>query len=267
MAYISERGGYAGTSTPVGQKKKSIAGSPGGWFNIQDFMDANKGSSITQSRIQGRGLEQLGGAVSQLSQQQADLQAIPEAEKFSSERLTGIREGGIDQNEISSLSNYLGQTPGSSQAGIQSYELDPASQMQSISSPYGGLQSGDLNSIMNWYGELERPSASYTPGMQKMDEMLLRGNTDFVQQFPEQLQSQFQTNVTDKLAQSRSDIAGRQKEAKDAYTAERGHWTGGIDQFLGSEENKINQEYQKQADQLYDKATRCNVCGRLGKNK
>lgn len=232
---LSGAGGIAGEGTPVGGTSRTTAGKPGGWYNIQEFLAANPQAPTAQQRIEQRGGEQLSQAKQQLESQQAP--TTPTAQQYSEEQFKLIREGGVTPEEQSQLQGYLGQsfTP-----------QDPSQVYQDIQSPFKDIQPGSFDSLMNWYGNIERPSATYTPGMQKMDELLLRGQKDFATQYPTQLQEQFQSQVTDPLQAKREALGQEQEKAKEGFEQAKGQWYEGIKGFLGGEKEKVEAEQQRQ---------------------
>jgi len=239
---VSGAGGYAGQGGTVGGKQKTTAGSPGGWYNIQEFLAANPQTPAAQTRIQQKGSQQLGEAKQQFQEQVGALPSAPTPEQYSQERLGGIAQGGVSQEEAQNLRGFLDQ----------SYKPTgtPEQLLPGVSSPYQGMQPGNFESIMNWYGNIERPSAAYTPGMQRMDEMLLRGQKGFAEQFPGQMQEQFQTQVAQPMEQKREEVGQQQKAAQQQFSDEGKQWFEGIGGFLGGEKEKISNMYEQQRQEL-----------------
>jgi len=248
---LSDAGGYAGEGAEVsGQQKKTAAGVPGGWYNIQEFLSANSQEPAVKARLEDKANQQLSTAQNTYNDQVKALSPIPEPQAYSRENLNQFLQGGLNENEKQSITYRLKQTYQGAEPGQQSYELTPGEQMPSIASPYSTMKSGEFPSIMQWYGNLERPSAEYTPGQQKMDEMLLRGQPGFSTQFPEKYQSQFQTNVTNPLAANQQSIAGQQSEAPKKYDNTNKQWFQGISDFMGEETGKMKNKLAEQQAEL-----------------
>lgn len=247
---VSGAGGFAGEGTPVGGTQRSAAGQPGGWYNLQEFLQANQQTPNVQSRIQQRGEQGLASAKGQLQSNVKGLQDIPTAEKYSSDRLTSMRQGGLTGQETGQLRGFLDQSLAGIQPGTQQYELSAQEQLPDIQNPYQGLQPGSFESLMGWYGNLERPSANYTSGMQKMDEALLRGSKDFAKNFSGEMQGRFQQEVTDPLQEQRANLERRKQEASQQFTDEGKQWHEGISGFLGGEKAKVNERLAEQELEL-----------------
>ena len=244
-------GGVAGEGAAVsGATQKTDAGSPGGWTNIQDFMGANKQKPTAQTRIEQGASQQLGQATQQLGAQVSGLSQMPTADKYSDQQFSDIRKGGITGGESQQMRGYLDQSFGGAEQGVQDYEKSAQDQIQGVQDPFSGMKSGDFGSIMNWYGDVERPSATYTSGMQKMDEMLMRGNKDFAKDMPKQMAQQFQTQVTDVMNKERTDLTNRQNIAKQQFSDEGKQWYEGISGFLGGEDQKVKDRYAQQQSEL-----------------
>lgn len=243
---VSGAGGFAGEGTPVGGTQRSAAGQPGGWYNLQEFIRANPQTPNVQSRIEQRGGQGLASAKEQLQSNVRGLQNIPTAEKYSTDRLTSMRQEGLTGQETGQLRGFLDQTLEGIQPGTQQYELSAQEQLPDIQNPYQGLQPGSFDSLMSWYGNLEKPSATYTSGMQKMDEALLRGSKDFAKKFPGQMQQSFQQEVVDPLQEQRANLERRKQEASQQFTDEGKQWHEGISGFLGGEKAKVNERLAEQ---------------------
>jgi len=239
---ISGGGGYAGAGATIGGKQKTTAGKPGGWYNIQDFLAANPQTPNVQSRMTQRGSQQLGEAKGQLQSQVSALPSMPTPEQYSQERFGGILQDGVTGGEASNLRSFLDQsyTPSAT----------PQELLPGVQSPYKNMQPGSFESVMNWYGDIERPSAAYTPGMQKMDEMLLRGQKGFAQEFPTQLQQQFQSEVGQPLEAKRTEVGQQQEATKQQFSDEGKQWYEGIGGFLSGEKQKLTDTYEKQRAEL-----------------
>lgn len=243
---LSGAGGIAGEGMPVGGTQRSAAGKPGSWYNVQEFLAANPQKSIAQQRVEQKGSEQLGQAKQQFQGQTSGLASLPNPEQYSNERFQDIRQEGVSGGEAQNLRSFLDQSMENKEPGTQQYELSSQEQMPDIQSPYDSMQPGNFDSIMGWYGNIEQPSAAYTPGMQKTDELLIRGAPDFVQQFPNQMQNQFQSQVTQPQEQERQAIGQRQESSKQQFSDEGKQWFEGIGGFLEGEKQKIDTSLERQ---------------------
>lgn len=249
---VSDAGGIAGEGSNVGVRQKTTAGSPSGWYNIQDFLSANTQAPVVQQRIEQRGSEELNKAKNELAGNVSNLTTAPTPTAYSQSALQGITEGGLSGEETQNLRNYLDQSLTGAEAGQQQYELSAKEQLPDIANPFQSLKPGSFESLMSWYGNLEKPSATYTPGMQKMDEMLLRGQKTFAQDYPEQLQSQYKEQVTAPLESKRAEVEASKAKSEEAFRQAGKQWYEGISDYLGNEKNKITDIYNQQAQQLAD---------------
>lgn len=248
QSMVRGEGGIAGEGTPVGGSSRTSAGRPNSWYNIQDFLSANPNPNIAQ-RVQQRAGEAMGQARQQAQQQIQGVQQAPAPEAYSTDRFTSIREGGITPGETQNLRSFLGQSIESAEPGQQAYELSPEQQIKDVANPFKDVKPGDFGSIMSWYGNAERPSSDYTPGMQKMDEMLFRGS-DAAKTFPDQMESQYQSEVMVPIQQRRDQLRNEQAQAKKDFEQQRTNWTQGISSFLEGEDKKIQDIYEQQQQQL-----------------
>lgn len=253
---VSGGGGIAGSSGGVGSKKTTAAGSPGGWYNIQDFLAANVQDPAVKSRLEGRAQTELGTAAGEATRRMGAIKSAPTPTLYSESALGGLTSGGLTGAEQQSIRGYLGQNLADIESGTQSYEMTPEQQLQDIASPFAGMKRGDFGSIMGWYGNLEKPSAQYTPGMQRMDEMLLRGQKNFATEFPETYQTQFKEQVTDPMATKRAAIGAEQEKltgtGPGSYQAAKQSWQTGIGNFLDTQQSKISDELARQQAQYQD---------------
>lgn len=240
-------GGYAGNGTPVGGRPRTAAGQPGNWYNIQDFLNANPQKSNVAPRIEQKAGESMAGAKQQLQSQfnTVQNQTMPTPETYSGDKFSQIRQGGINQGETQDLRRFLDQTPQNFEPGQQLYELAPEQQVRDVRNPFSDMKTGDFSSIMKWYGDIERPSSEYTPGMQKMDEMLLR-KSNIGEELPGQMQGRFQSEIIDPIKQKRDQLQAKQADSQKAFEQQRTDWTQGISSFLQGEDAKIKDIYEQQ---------------------
>lgn len=238
------------------QKKKTTAGSPSGWYNIQEFLGANQQDPAVKQRLEEQATGQLeqakqqtgmydeAGALQPFDAQDYVTQASPWDEGSFQEMLGG----GLDKDEKSKIQQGLTQEAGQ--------QVNPESVFQDVPNPFSGMKEGDFGSIMNWYGGPKEQTSQYTPGMQKMDEMLLRGHKGFTTDFPKQQQDAFQ-GVKDERTSRVGDIQTAQEQAAGptgTVATEKQAWQTGIGNFLGGQQQKIALENQSQQN-LYDHMT------------
>lgn len=252
------QGGMIGGGQGVGgSAPASEAGRPGGWFNIQEFLGANVGVPKIQERLQQKGGEQLRTAAETAKEARTGL-AEPSIQAFTQDafnRAMGSQPTGTGFS-IAPWSPGSIDVPGTPTPGSPDYaklrqavsgQYSPfqgltgtpqekaaivaGQELPTQTNPFARLQPGAAG-LMDYFGQVEKPNAQYTPGMSLMDEMLLRGQKEFVKKYPEQLQEQYKAQVTDPTEAARS---GREKAHLGAYqstqTAAKA-WQDAIQNYL-----------------------------------
>jgi len=238
-----------GGATPASNK---TSGEPGGWTNIQDFLNANTGTPKVQGKIEQKGTQQLGAAATAGETARNELSAIPSTQAFTPEAFQSALAAN-DYNQVQSgLDNTY--TPFQGLTGDDRGAQVAAGELPTMQNPFENVQPG-AESIMNYFGQLERPSSQYTPGMSKMDEMLLRGQKDFVKNYPGQLNEQFQNQVRTPMEEGRTARANEYEAGATAAGAEGDKWKAGVNEYLGAQDLDYQNKYE-QAGLAKQEATR-----------
>lgn len=230
-----------GETTPAAAtgNSQSAAGSPSGFYNIQDFLGANQGSTPRiQTNVEQKGNAAVESGKQQLQQNQGSLSALPNATEYNRDNFNQY----LAKNEYDPIRQAANQsfTPTSSED--INYNLSKNISDQGINS----LKPGDFGSVMNWFGQAQPTSSTYNPGMQKMDEMLLRGNKDFVQNFAPNIQAQYKSQVSDPLSAAISGRIGQEQATGEAITGAANAWKGGIGDYLKGQDALINAKITEQ---------------------
>lgn len=270
MAFIKRTqttpsGGMLGTGSLVGgtglgeggQNAPSEAGTPGGWYNIQDFLNANKQDPAIASKIQEKGTQATQKLAGDVQGQIGGLSQIDAANPFSQSSLQDILARDNYSQAQSGLQQQFNPFKGVAGSTLEEKAKTVAgSELQAPSNPFAQVQSGNFQSIMDFFGQAEKPSAQYTQGMSKMDEMLLRGQKDFVKDYPTQLQEQFTSQVVNPLDAARAEreqaLLGGAKSTEEAAKS----WQTGLGQYVADQQKAVNdilgqqqtQEAQAQAN-------------------
>lgn len=252
MSYIKRSGVEAGTPSTTGAGgvlgsgettaktgQQSIANqSPTGFYNIQDFLKANQGQSTLAGDIQKKGEEAIGQQKNTLAQNQSTMENMPTATEYTPEAL----QKNLQANEYDALRGNIAQKP-QTQQQIQS-QLSA-----NITNPFENMKAGDYKSIMDFFGQSQPTSSKYTQGMQKQDELLLRGNKESAN-IPTNLQNMYQEQVANPLNQAVN--ARTAKSAADVAKANEG-WKGGLQAFLSSQD-QLQKDILAEQQGLYNKA-------------
>lgn len=215
--------GYSSTvgggGAPGGAGQKSTAGTPSAFTNIQDYLKGNQGANATQNYVANKTDEQMNNAQNQLVSVKSGLPDINKSPAFSSTQF----EDYLKNNNYDSLRD----------AGTFKSYTDTNSELPDIANPSANLK--DTESIMGYIGSIKPVSQQYTPGMQKFDEMLLRGDPSFVPNFVQSKQNQYQTNITQPLQQAR-DERNQQKTTQNQNVND---WRANMSNYLGAKEPQL----------------------------
>ena len=235
---VSGGSGMLGQGMLGSGKKQTQAGTGGSWYNVQDFLSANQNiPSSLANRMEQKGQEEIGQAASGLQSNIANMSALPQAQQYSQEAF----QNAIGDKDYSDVQQYLNQ-------GYQAQNVNLAPQgYESQKQSYQSLNPNDFSSLMNWFGATDQ-GARYTPGMSKMDELLLRNRPGFIESFPQQLQSQFQSQVTDPMQAATSERQAQEQATQDAFNTSRENWQQGLSDYLGGQYQSVQDELAKQQD-------------------
>lgn len=226
------------------------AGQAGGWYNVQDFLAANPAQANSQ-KYQDKADKQLSEAkagsgiygdtgaetswgASDIAEHVAKPTGWGGGSVFQGMRDSG---GGLDQGELSQIGEYMGQSEPQQENVKDIYKQN--------TDPFAGMKAGDMSSIAGWYGQ-DAARTGDTPGMQKMDEFLLRGDKDFSKNFATQQQDKFKSQVSDKAEGRRQDITSAREATRGdqnspgTWEASTKDWREGISNFLGDQQYMIN---------------------------
>ena len=235
-------GGMIGSGQGVGgatAPNDTTAGQAGGWSNIQDFLGANTGTPKVQGMIEQKGKQQLGTAAKAGETARSGVSEIPSIQAFTPQAF----QSALAANDYGQIRTGAGgqYTPFQGMTGENRGAALAGQELPTQTNPFENIQPG-VESIMNYFGQLERPSSQYTPGMSKMDEMLLRGQKDFVKDYPGELKEQFKGQVTDPMQAGREARALAHEGGALAAGTEGERWKGGINDYLQGEQGRLFDE-------------------------
>ena len=222
------------------EQKKTAAGKPGGWVNIQDYLRANPTAG-----------QEMAGRVRERADQRAeDIRGefAGEMDGFNPQDYTNMYdegaaksyvEAGGDLGQFESVYDREGwERPDFFQAGESALE----SEQQKAEK----MKPGQFKTIMDYFGQTKPEESRYTPGMQQLDQMFLMNEPGFAQNFPGEYQQQLAdigTEYGDIEKQRTNQIINLQEtermemlDAIDAYEAEI---RSQIDEALAAQQAQI----------------------------
>jgi len=234
-------GGLTGNAESTGtdtQAAKSPSGSSGGFTNIQDYMNANKGDTTNQNYLNTAGSQQIDTQANKLNTAISSAPAINTG--------TAASESGL--NDILSSNDYeTAKTNATNPTFDTSYDI--ADIYTGTSNPTSKLN-GDMSGVMSYMGSLKPESQGYTGGMQKFDEMLLGGDQNFAKDFTKNKQDEYKTKVEDPYGAATAARAGQEATAKQNAT----DWQNQMKTYLSGVESArqkgIADTAQKQKDYI-----------------
>lgn len=241
MAYVKRAGVEAGnpqisgggilgsgeTQQKVGQSTANQ--SPTGFYNIQDFLKANQGQSQLASQVEQKAGEALAKQKSQFEQNKANISQVPQATEYTPDAL----QQKLKANEYDSLRKNMAQ-----EYKPQTQEQIQGQLSQNVQNPFANMQAGNFKSIMDFFGQARPTGSQYTPGMQKQDEMLLRGKQGFAETMPQQYQNLYQEQVANPLSQLSAQEAERQKQAGESINKAGAQWQQSVKDWLAGQEQE-----------------------------
>ena len=235
-----------GTSSAVSnQQNNSKAGNAAGWYNIQDFLGANKGNQTLQNQIKNTGNQYIENANTEAQSQIDEYNSYerPEVQAFDPNNL---KVGGFDEQTV--------------QKGLnQDYDpFDVKSAMglsQSTMNPYNNIQSGSVQSLTDFNKQGMKPNAQYTGGMQSMDNALLGSDYDFVNNYGDQFKSDFENQALNPFNEQLDSFALSEANRDKAFEDAQSSWRGGLQNWLTGQNSAVDSTYNKLTKQYTDATT------------
>jgi hypothetical protein len=220
-------------------KDQNTTAGTGGWYNLQDFLKANPQTPDIQNLVQGSANKEVSKGKSTLESEKGALSEIPKAIEYKQPDL----ETALQNDEYDTLRKNVNQ------------EYNPTaieSQLPNIESSVSQLKPGNTKSILDWFGQAQPTSSTYNPGMQSMDELLLRGSKDFSKNFATNTQNQYKEAVTDPLEAARAARTAEETAAKTNIGNAAQGWKTGVKDWLGTQkkglEDVLTQQQAKEAE-------------------
>jgi hypothetical protein len=236
MAYIKRMptgdvGGTFGDAGFIGGgDTPTTAGDSQGWYNIQDFLGANKGDTTGQ-RIAGSALDkEIEAGKSNLQNQISNLSPLQTAQ-------TGDLNALLEADDYSQIGNIYNQQ----------YQSPSAPEFNPItSSSVEALQPNQFNTITDFIGGVQKNNSTYTPGMQKMDELLMRGDTDFAQNFAQQAKDKYASEINNPYQEAVANREKAQQGAKQNIESARQDWQSQVADWTGQAGRDIESTLTRQ---------------------
>jgi hypothetical protein len=234
--YSDGTGGIAGGSSGAvsGQSPgASKAGNAAGWYNIQEFLGANKGNQSLQNQIKQTGNEYIEGANQEASglYDQYNSIAKPDAFQFDANNL---KPGGFTEQDAKK-GLYQDYDP---------FDVEGAMNLsQSSMNPYQNIQPGSVESLTQFNKNAMQPNAQYSSGMQNMDNALLGNDYDFVGNYANQFKGDFEQNVLNPFTAQKETFLGQEQARDQAFDTARDSWMGGLNTYLTGQNNAVNSTF------------------------
>lgn len=283
MAYIKRMpsgdvGGTFGDAGFIGGgDTPTTAGNAQSWYNIQDFLGANQGDTTGQ-RIAGSALnKEVEAGKSSLQNQVSGLSALQNPIAAPSQPIPtpeGQAQIALYNPDPNTLGGLLGtDNYDAIRAGVnQSYQAPTGSEFTPITSSVDKIQPNQFNTIADFIGLGQKKSSTYTPGMQKMDELLMRGDKDFTQNFAQQAKDRYASEVTNPYQAA---VANREQErtknksdiesASSGWKSQVQDWTGQANRNIEDVLSKQQQNYNT-IQPTYNKII-SDIMGGIGRNE
>lgn len=235
MAYIKRMptgdvGGTFGDAGFIGSgDTPTSAGDSQGWYNIQDFLGANKGDTTGQ-RIASSALgKEIEAGKSNLQNQISNLSPLQTAQ-------TGDLNALLEADDYAQIGNIYNQQ----------YQSPSAPEFNPItSSSVEALQPNQFNTIADFIGGVQKKGSTYTPGMQKMDELLMRGDKDFAQNFAQQAKDKYASEINNPYQEAVANREKAQQGAKQNIESARQDWQSQVADWTGQAGRNLNNYYNE----------------------
>jgi len=228
-------GGEMGGGAPV----KTSAGTPGGWTNIQDYLNANKGDMTNVNSLRNKATGIIGKGTEELNKQKSNLAALPTAQGYDATKLNEY----LGSNDYGKIRGATKQ-----QLATQTPTAQELVGYSPLEDQVSGLKEGDFGSIEKFFGDRET-TPNYTPGMKSFDKMLLQGNPYVQKDFVPEIKGMYENQYKKPLEAARTERDTAKTAASQGMGEASESWKTGINQYLGGEKNKVNQLLAQQQQQ------------------
>jgi hypothetical protein len=231
----SEGGGAVagGGSTVSNQATGTKAGNAAGWYNISDFLGANKDNQVMQNQIKETGNKYIDSANEEAGAlyEQYNTHKRPEVQAFDPSRL-GV--GGYDETAVQSGMNQ----------DYDPFDVQGAMNLSSTSmNPYNTIQSGSVKSLVDFNAQGMKPNAQYTGGMHAMDTALLGGDYDFVNNYGNEFKRQFENEVLNPFNAQKEEFTTNEANLDKSFEDAQGAWRGGVNEWLEGRNSSVDTAY------------------------
>jgi len=234
--YSEGGAGVAGGSSDVSnQSKGTTAGNAAGWYNIQDFLGANKDNQAMQNQIKETGNKYISSANEEAIglYDQYNSYERPAAQAFDP---SNLKVGGYDESAVQK---------GMSQ-DYDPFDVKGAMNLSSTSmNPYNTVQPGSVQSLVDFNAQGMKPNAQYTSGMNMMDTALLGNDYDFVNNYGNEFKSQFENQVLNPFNEQVDAFAANEANLDKSFEDAQGAWRGGVNEWLTGQNSAVDSAYNK----------------------
>lgn len=216
------------------QKKSTKAATPSSWYNIQDFLSANK-SAIPKMQ---QGLKDKAQGLIDTDKAKAQ-SAINDISNIKRPEAMGwdeniAKSGTADQIQAGLSQDY----------NPQDYSGYNFSQNETLA----GLKPNDFKSLLDFNSKTQKNKAGYTMGMGKMNELLLGSDPNAAKDLTDWTQNQYSEQVTNPLQQTITDAQTKDQAADTAVDSAKQGWWSGIKDFMGGNQKSIADKLTEQTN-------------------
>lgn len=229
-----EQAGVLGSGAVPTGKQATQAGSPGSFTNIQDYLSGVTAPKI-QNQIENKAQGDIRNAQANVNQQVQGLSALPTAQQYNPESFQkNLQENTYDQIKAGATQAYN--------------PTDPTKEIQTPNNPFTNIQPGSFSSLMNYFGQTQKPNTQYGQGAQKLDEMFLRGKPEYVQNFAPQKQEQFKA-VEGQAKKAQEERGAAQKATQEDVSKNASAYQQAINDYLSGVNTQAQQKLAEQQAQ------------------
>lgn len=227
-----EQAGVLGSGAVPTGKQSTQAGSPGSFTNIQDYLGGVTAPKI-QNQIENKAQGDIKNAQQNVNQQVQGLSALPTAQQYNPESFQkNLQDNTYDQIKAGATQAYN--------------PTDPTQEIKTPDNPFASVQPGSFSSLMGYFGQTQKPNTQYGQGTQKLDEMFLRGQPEYVQNFAPQKQEQFKTQVEGGVKKAQEERGAAQKATQEQVSKSAADYQKGISDYLGGVNTQAQQKLAEQ---------------------
>jgi len=234
-----------GTGQQTGIAQPTDAGKPGGWTNIQDYLNANQGDNTNINTAKQQTQEKMQTGAGEVSKQQQNLSELPSAVPYSEDSLSKS----LASDDYGSLSQNLSQSNAMNQYQMLpdvSQEISGYAPLEQQYNTVANLEPNNFYKTMEFTGSLAPNQPNYSTGMKAFDTMLLQGSPEFRNEFIPQVKEQYQNQYLQPLEQARQDRTAQREAVLPQIEQAKQAWQQGLGDYITGQEGQIKNNLSDQ---------------------